>query len=373
MGGLAEVMEKGQVSMNRSTLRILGTVVALVFFCLLIDALRPMLAPFIVGALVAYLFDPLADRLERLGLSRTVVTALITAGVFGTLIVAVVSLGPMLAEQASALAKALPPMIDSAKAWLRDHADEWLAMLQVHNTHAGTQAAGVDAISESISERAYGAGAQVVSRVASSGVAIINMAALLVITPVVCFYLIRDYDRIIAHIDGLLPLKYRDTIREQARAVDATLAAYLRGQIEVMLILATYYAITLVILGVPYALIIALVSGSMILIPYLGTIISTGLALGVAYSHGDAGSNIVLWTLVIYGIAQVLEGQILVPNLIGEHVGLHPLWILFGLLAGGTLFGFVGVLLAVPMTAVIGVLTKFAVKRYRESSLYQEQ
>lgn len=363
---MAEHRTSPNASIGRLFL-VLGIVAGL---CLLIDALRPMLSPFIVGALAAYLFDPLADKLERNGLSRTLATVVITVGVFGAIIVLLIWLGPLLGAQAADLAKALPAMIDSGKDWLRNHADEYLAILQTSLPGEMTQPASVDAISNSISERAYGAASQVISKLATSGMAILNVAAMLLITPVVCFYLIRDYDNIVAQIDHLLPLKYKNTIHEQVRAIDATLAAYLRGQLEVMVVLAIYYAVALAVLGVPYALILALVSGVMILIPYLGTMVSMALALGVAYSHGG-DVHLVFWTLGVYGVGQVLEGQVLVPKLIGEHVGLHPLWVLFGLLAGGVLFGFIGVLLAVPITAVIGVLIKFAVARYKMSTLYQ--
>ncbi len=366
-------MQPEHISNPWTLIRVLTPLAALVAFCLLIDALRPMLAPFVVGALVAYLFDPLADRLERAGLSRTLATLLITAGVFGMLIVLLIWLGPILVNQAGELAKLLPSMIDAAKGWLRLHADEWLASLQSQLGTSATPQASVEVISESISERAYAAGTNLVSTLAASGMAVINLLALLIITPVVCFYLIRDYDKIVVHLDALLPRKYRETIHAQMRAIDQTLSAYLRGQLEVMVILALYYAVSLAVLGVPYALILALVSGVMILIPYVGTMVSMGLAVGVAYSHSAAHEYLVLWTLGIYLIGQFLEGQILVPTLIGEHVGLHPLWVLFGLLAGGVLFGFVGVLLAVPITAVIGVLTKFALARYRMSTLYLDQ
>lgn len=351
--------------------RFVVPVALLVALCMLIGALSPMLPPFIAGALVAYLFDPLADRLERIGCSRTLATMIITVNFFTLVVLLFVWLGPLLGAQALELAKALPDMLASAKSWVHAHGDEWMAIWQANAPVEVTQATpDLNSLSDGLSQTAYDTASNLLKRIASSSVAVVNVVAMLLITPVVCFYLIRDYDRIVAQVDSLLPLRYRDTIREQMRAIDDTLAAYLRGQLQVMVILAAYYAIGLMILGVPYALILALVSGVMILIPYLGTWVSMGLALGVAYSHGGDVS-LVLWVLGLYGLGQVIEGQVLVPGLIGDHVGLHPLWVLFGLLAGGVLFGFLGILLAVPMTAVIGVLIKFAVARYRASMLYQ--
>lgn len=351
--------------------RLVLPIALLVGLCMLIGALSPMLPPFIAGALVAYLFDPLADRLERLGCSRTLATIIITVNVFSAIILLFVWLGPLLGAQAAELAKALPDMLQNAKGWLNAHGKEWMDLWRANAPAEAVQnTPDIESLSNGLSQNAYETASKLFQRLASSSMALVNVAAMFLITPVVCFYLIRDYDRIVAHIDSLLPRRYRDTIREQMMAIDHTLSAYLRGQLQVMLILATFYAIGMMILGVPYALVLALVSGVMILIPYLGTWFSMALALGVAYSHtSDVG--LVLWVLGLYGIGQVLEGQVLVPSLIGDHVGLHPLWVLFGLLAGGVLFGFLGVLLAVPMTAVIGVLIKFAVARYRSSLLYQ--
>lgn len=361
------MLEKTPMAPNQFS-RLLITLLVVAGIFMLVDALRPMLPPFIVGALVAYLFDPLADRLERVGLSRTLATSFITILIFGLLILLIVWLGPLLAKQAAALTKSLPGMIDSAKIWLASYSREWLKLWADYLPFA-SKPPEIESLGGEVSKGAYDAVSGLVAHIANSGMALVNVLALLIITPVVCFYLLRDYDHIVAHIDRLLPRRYQATIRQQMLAIDATLSAYLRGQLEVMAILAIYYAIFLAIIGVPYALVIAFVTGVLILIPYLGTIISTALALGVAYSHASDISP-VLWVLAVYGVGQVLENQILVPKLIGGHVGLHPLWVLFGLLAGGVLFGFLGVLIAVPVTAVIGVLIKFAVARYKESALY---
>lgn len=365
-------MQQNPTNLEALMYRVVLPIAVFAGFCMLIDALSPMLPPFIVGALIAYLFDPLADRLERMGCSRTAATLIIMINVFGIITLLIVLLGPLLGAQAVELAKSLPDMLSNAKAWLTSHGEEWIEVWRANAPAAAVEnTPDIASISDSLSQTAYDSVTKLLERVASSSLAIVNVAAMVLIMPVVCFYLIRDYDRIVAKIDSLLPLRYRDTIHEQMNAIDDTLSAYLRGQLQVMVILASYYAIGLAVLGVPYALIIALVSGVLILIPYLGTWVSTALAVGVAYSHGDGGSSLALWVFGLYILGQVLEGQILVPGLIGEHVGLHPLWVLFGLLAGGVLFGFIGVLLAVPMTAVIGVLIKFAVARYRNSTLYQ--
>jgi predicted PurR-regulated permease PerM len=209
----------------------------------------------------------------------------------------------------------------------------------------------------------------VLEGVAASSGAVFNLLSMLMITPIVAFYFIRDWDHMVARVHTYIPRRFMPTVQAQFSAIDTTLAAYLRGQIEVMCVLAVYYAIALSIIGVPYALILALLSGVFIIIPYLGTLLSTGLAVGVAYLHFPELSP-VWWTLGVYLAGQVLESQILTPKLIGQSVGLHPLWVIFGLLAGGALFGFVGVLLALPITAVIGVVVGFWMQRYQQSSYY---
>ena len=197
-----------------------------------------------------------------------------------------------------------------------------------------------------------------------------NLISLLVITPVVAFYLLRDWDRLIARIDTWLPRDHAETIRERVREVDRTLAGFLRGQGTVCLILGLFYAIALSIAGLDFGLVVGLVAGLLSFIPYVGAIIGLVLSVGLALLQFDDWLRVAI-VAGIFFVGQAVEGNFLTPKLVGESVGLHPVWIIFGLLAGGALFGFVGVLLAVPAAAVIGVGVRFALDRYLQSPYYR--
>jgi predicted PurR-regulated permease PerM len=204
----------------------------------------------------------------------------------------------------------------------------------------------------------------------SGGSALISLFSLLVVTPVVAFYLIYDWHTMIRVVDSWIPLQQRDTVRGLAREVDAAIAGFVRGQSAVCLILGSFYAITLTLAGLNFGLLIGLISGLITFIPYVGSM--TGLILAVAVAVAQFWPDY-MWIAMIIGIflvGQFIEGNVLAPKLVGESVGLHPVWLIFALLAFGYLFGFVGLLIAVPLAATIGVLTRFALRRYLESSFY---
>jgi predicted PurR-regulated permease PerM len=208
-----------------------------------------------------------------------------------------------------------------------------------------------------------------VGDVARGGIAIANLLSLIFITPVVTFYMLRDWDRLIAHIDSLLPREYAATVREQAKAIDHTLAGFARGQASVCLVLAAYYASGLMLVGLPFGLVVGLAAGLLTFIPYLGA--ATGFVVGMAIALANFDSwTAIIAVAIVFAIGQVIESNVLTPRLVGNRVGLHPVWVIFALLAGGALFGFVGILLAVPSAAAIGVLVRFATGRYMESPVY---
>jgi predicted PurR-regulated permease PerM len=327
----------------------------------LIGALQPILLPFIIGIIIAYLFDPLADRLEAKGCSRALATTIITVLFFSLFSVGLVALGPLLLGQLADLVQAIPGWVQQGRSWLAEQGDVWFQ--QWSGFAPDGLKADANNIASNMGKEATQAALGLVKRLVASATTLLNVISLLCITPLVTFYLLRDWDRMVARVNGLLPRAYAHDIRTQFCAIDATLAGYLRGQLQVMAVLAVFYAVTLTALSLPYALIIALITAVLIIIPYIGTILSAGLALVVAYAHYPELSG-VLYVGLVYAAGQVLESNILSPKLIGDEVGLHPLWIVFGLLAGGALFGFVGVLLAVPITAVIGVLVRYLVARY---------
>ena len=204
----------------------------------------------------------------------------------------------------------------------------------------------------------------------SGGRALVSLFSLVVVTPVVAFYLIYDWHRMIASVDGSVPPRNRETVRRLAREIDAAIAGFVRGQTAVCLVLGSFYAVALTLTGLNFGLLIGLISGVITFIPYVGSMTGLTLALGVAVAQFWPEWTWIVTVLAIFLFGQFVEGNVLAPKLVGENVGLHPVWIIFALLAFGYLFGFVGLLVAVPLAATINILIRFALQRYRESALY---
>jgi predicted PurR-regulated permease PerM len=211
----------------------------------------------------------------------------------------------------------------------------------------------------------------VLGRIAQRGVAIINLLGLLFITPVVTFYLLRDWEKVLGAIDRALPLDHADTIRRLARESNAAVAGYVRGQALVCVSLGAIYGIGLTVVGLQFGFVIGLVAGLISFIPFVGTLVGATLSIGMALAQFPPDWLSVVKVAIVFAIGYGLESNFLSPKLVGDRVGLHPVWIMFALLAGGALFGFVGVLVAVPVAAVIGVLVRHLLGRYRESAIYR--
>lgn len=333
-------------------------------FLLLLSVLSDVLLPFVAAMALAYFLDPLADRLERMGMSRTLATTVITAAFFLLTLLTLLLLLPVLSGQLSGFLARLPGYLDSFRERvlpvIHDLAQRYDIPLRIDVKAAlGTYAA--DAM------KVIG---QVLGRVLGGGQAVLGLVSLLVVTPVVAFYLLRDWDRMIALIDHHLPRDHAAVIRQQARAIDEVLSGFVRGQTLVCLALGSFYGIGLSLIGLDFGLVIGLGAGLISFIPYVGTILGFVTAMIVALVQFWGDWTWIGLTAMVFGIGQFIEGNFLTPKLVGERVGLHPVWVMFGLFAGGALFGFVGMLIAVPVCAVIGVLTRFALARYRESPLY---
>ncbi|MCI5049699.1 MAG: AI-2E family transporter [Rickettsiales bacterium] len=339
--------------------------VGALFFWFL-SAIKAVLLPFVVGILVAYFLDPAADKLEAWGASRAAATTIIVLAFFGSAASLCVLLAPILYQQLVDFVQAIPSYIEQVRALAETHLGEVMALIEngIENGKAKAAAASSD-----VSSGVVASIGKISAGILQSGVAIANMVSLIVITPVVSFYLLRDWDRLVAEFDSLLPRDYADTIREQLQIIDLTISGFLRGTINVMIILAAFYIIGLSAVGLQYAILIGLLGGLMIIIPYLGTAISGLAAVGVAYLQFDTIEPVAI-VFAIFVAGQMLEGYVLTPRLVGEKVGLHPVWLIFGMLAGASLFGFVGIFIAVPVTAVIGVLVRFAIKQYEQSDYY---
>ncbi|MCF7699693.1 AI-2E family transporter [Loktanella sp. M215] len=334
--------------------------IAAVVFLWLLYALGNVIMPFILGGAIAYILDPVADRLQRLGLSRALsvtIIALVALLIFVLLILLVI---PTLISQATQLIETAPKLFNQLQQWLTTRFPEIL----VEGSPIRTQLSN---IGEMIQSR----GGELLNTVLSSALGLVNVVVLLVVVPVVAIYLLIDWDNMVARIDVLLPRDHVDTIRDLARQIDRTLASFIRGQGLVCLILGVYYAVALAAVGLNFGLVVGAIAGMLTFIPYVGAIVGGGLAIGLALFQywGDWAWIIAVWA--IFQSGQFVEGNILTPKLVGSSVGLHPVWLLFALSVFGSLFGFVGLLVAVPVAAVIGVVMRFALDRYRASALYR--
>lgn len=334
-----------------------------VVFFLLVYVFRAILMPFVAAMAVAYLLDPVCDRIERMGASRTLATTIVTIIFILVFAVVVISLMPLLINQISSLAQALPGYFKSLSNFLQD------LLANVRERLPDSQVEKFQSMLGQSLDWFVGVLTGLLGKVVSGGVAIANLVSLIFITPVVAFYLLRDWDMLVNRIDRWLPRDEAETIREQVRKVDVTLAGFVRGQSMVCLILGTFYAVALSLAGLNFGLIIGLTAGILAFIPYVGTIVGFVASMGVALvQFDDIASQLLI--LAIFVLGQAVEGNFLTPKLVGERVGLHPVWVIFALLAGGALLGFTGILLAVPVAAVIGVLVRFTLERYLHSSLY---
>jgi len=340
--------------------------VALLLLALALFVLRDILLPFVAGLALAYLLDPIADRFQRLGIGRLGATLLILVLFVLALVLAFVLIIPLGFQQAQAFIARLP---------------EYAARLQQLAAQQGAplieRLGGPDALAEmqsSIGDLVGQAAAWFggfLRGLWSGGAAILNVFALLVVTPVVAFYLLVDWDRMVRTVDSWLPLRHRDTIRRLAAEINNAIGAFLRGQALVCVILGTIYAVGLTLIGLNFGALIGMTAGLLSFIPYVGSLTGLILSVGVALVQFWPDWTLILATLAIFAGGQFIEGNILSPKLVGTAVGLHPVWLMFALLAFGSLFGFVGLLLAVPLAAAAGVLTRFALERYMESAFYR--
>ncbi len=336
-----------------------------VVFIFLTWLLSGVLLPFVAGLAAAYLLDPAADKLEEWGLSRLAATSVITGLFILLFFSSLVVLMPVAFEQTVALLEAVPRLAERAKGLAISLSEGRLAQLL-----AGE---GTD-VQAAISEGASGMLNMLLGSLADlwqRGIAIIGLLSLLFVTPIVAFYMLLDWDNMVARIDGLLPRDHVATLRALAREVDEVLAGFVRGQGAVCLLLGSFYAIGLTLLGLDFGFIVGVVAGLISFIPYVGTIVGFVLAMIIAVVQFWPDYGWIIAVAAIFGVGQFVEGNFLTPNLVGNRVRLHPLWVMLALFAFGSLFGFVGMLLAVPVAAALGVLVRFAAARYLVSALYQ--
>lgn len=342
----------------RDQIRYWGLVAAV--FGLALWLLGDVILPFVLGGAIAYFLDPVADRLERMGLSRMAAVATITLAailVFGLVILLVL---PSIVNQAIALANLAPQLARDLQGFLNAN---FPSLFEPESALNKT----LLSMGETIRER----GGALLQTALNSAASLLNIVILLVVAPVVAVYLLYDWDHMLAKIDNLLPRDHAPVIRRLAGEIDATLASFIRGMGTVCLILGTYYAVALMAVGLQFGLVIGAIAGLVTFIPYVGAIIGGALALGLALFQFWGDWLTVGLVAMIFVSGQVIEGNLLTPRLVGSSVGLHPVWLIFALSAFGALFGFVGMLVAVPVAAAIGVLARFATGQYMLSRLYR--
>lgn len=338
-------------------------IAGLIALLLILYFLSDVLLPFLLGAGIAYFTDPIADKLEKRGFSRVVSTVIITVFAFLVMTIAMMILIPLLLNQIRLAVDAAPGIIGGVRELLQLHVlpliDNNGSMGKALNTALVNMQSHIKDISVRVLQGAWSVGL--------AGFQIISIA---VVTPVVAFYLLMDWDRMIARIDDLLPRHHADTIRGLMRQVDSVLAGFVRGQLTVCLILGSFYAAALIAIQLPFGLLVGLFAGLISFIPFVGSILGGALSIGIAlvYFWNDP-----LWiaaTALVFGMGQAVEGNYLTPKLVGGSVGLHPVWLMFALSAFGGMFGFAGLLIAVPAAAVIGVFLQFSIEQYKNSRLY---
>ncbi|MFA9461048.1 AI-2E family transporter [Thiohalorhabdus sp. Cl-TMA] len=332
----------------------------------LLYLLAPILTPFLVAALLAYLGDPLVDRIEARGTARTVAVGIVFMILVAGLLALVLLLIPLLDHQVRSLIRQLPDYI----AWVQN------ALLPFLATNLGLEPDGstLEALKQSVQENwqeAGGIAAGLVSSISRSGLALVGWMANLLLIPVVTFYLLRDWDHLVAGVRDLFPRPYVETVSKLARESDEVLAGFLRGQFLVMLGLGGVYAVGLWLAGLNLAFLVGLVAGLVSFVPYLGFILGMLMA-GIAMIVQTGSPLDLLLVLAVFTAGQVLESVLFQPLLVGDRIGLHPVAVIFAVLAGGQLFGFVGVLLGLPAAAVIAVFVRHAHERYLESQLYHQ-
>lgn len=337
-------------------------VAAVLIAGVLLYLLSPILSPFLLAAILAYICDPLADRLQRMKLPRGVAATVVIIVLGLVFFLLALILLPMIQAETSHFIASLPKYLD----WFQTQAAPWL------QTRLGITVPDAAGLKQLLSEHLQGAGTaagNAAGWLKTGTLGVVSFVTNLVLVPVVFFYLLRDWDVLVSRVDELVPRRWHAKVRTLAVEIDAVLSEFLRGQLAVMLIMAAFYTIGLWIAGLDYALPIGILSGLLVFVPYLGAILGMLLAtLAGLVQFSSLGGLIPIW--VVFGLGQLAEGYVVVPRLVGERIGLHPVVVIFALLAFGEVFGFFGVLLALPISAMLLVGMRHIRAAYQHSSLY---
>lgn len=332
-------------------------------FCAATYVLRSVLLPFVAGITLGYLLDPWADFLEKKGVNRAVATLLVLLAVILIMLPVFALIIGIIDEQLSKFLGALPQYISSFIKKIEP------IIIELQSRFPSLDADKVKTYLRSNMTDGLKVVGSVLRSIFTGSFAFFNLLSLLLITPVVTFYMLRDWNGFIAKMDSLLPRNSKKSIRAQAKEIDRTLAGFVRGQVSVCLLLGTYYSLGLYVVGLELGVAVGFMAGLISFIPYVGSITGFVVSIGIALAQFDTLLPVIK-VIAVFLIGQFLEGNFLTPKLVGDSVGLHPVWIMFALLAGGVLLGFLGLLIAIPVAAVIGVLVRHAIENYKHSSLY---
>ncbi|HWV53228.1 AI-2E family transporter [Pseudorhodoplanes sp.] len=337
---------------------------ALVVFILLLWLLGDVLMPFIAGMALAYLLDPLVRQVQRLGLSRAIASVVVVLIFISLIALALILLVPVLAEQIADFVARVPHYVERLRQVVNEASQGWVGKYIGEKMPEAQKSAGT------VAATAASWAGSFLGSLWTGGRALVSVLSLVVITPIVAFYLLLDWPRMLQTVDSWTPIHHRETVRGLAREMDNAIAGFVRGQAIVCMILGTFYAVALMLMGVNFGLLIGITAAILGFAPYVGTITGFLLAVGVATAQFWPDWHMPAMAAAVFLVGQFVEGNILQPQLVGKEIGLHPVWLMFSLIAFAYLFGFVGLLVAVPVAAAIGVLVRFLLRQYMASSYY---
>lgn len=333
-------------------------------FCYFLNAVGSILLPFIMGVLIAYLLGPLVDKIEKKGIARWLASLLIVLIFFTSFVAIVVWLLPVVYKQALSLVSKVPGYFN----YLIDKLVPYVAtMIDSVNNGEGHEKV-LDLLNEQLrssSEHLVKLVAGIANNVWSSSLAVLNIFSLLSVAPITAYYMLNDWNKVKSTIEEGLPLKHKGSIRRLWGEIDGVLSAYIRGQVIICVSLAVFYAVALAFIGLDYSIFVGLSTGLVSFIPYIGPIFGALVGGLIAFFQWNGDLVNILVVLGVFISGQFIEGNFITPKLMSDRLGVHPIWIIFGLFAGGTLMGFWGMLLAVPVTAVLNVLVKRSFAFYK--------
>jgi predicted PurR-regulated permease PerM len=333
--------------------------IAGVVFIAILWVMGDVLLPFITGMAIAYFLNPVVTKLQKRGMPRALAVSTLMSLAIGVVVLAAVLVIPAVVTQVVQFSETAPDLLARLQEFLTARFPD---IAQLEQTLRNS----LSSLGETIRDR----GAALAQGVLRSVSGFVNALVFLVVTPVVAFYLLLDWERLVGQIDDLLPRQHAPVLRRLAGEIDASIAGFVRGQMTVCFILAAYYATALGLIGLQFGLAIGVTAGLISFIPYIGAILGGILAIGVGLWQFWGSPLELGLVLAVFAFGQVLEGNILVPRIVGNSVQLHPVWLLFAVSAFGALLGFTGMLIAVPLAASIGVLVRFGVNQYMDSKLY---